>query len=902
MDLSSLSPTYVKNPPAIDGKLDDECWKSAAVVTDFKLTGGRGLAGCQTIARICYDETAFYIAVECLEHEMEKLTAYYELDDDPVWRDDCVEIFIAPYAVATSANFHHYVVNSIGKKSYLMAESLQPSADRWSAAASRAGDRWLAEMAIPFDMLQPHGLNEPFWRINFCRVDLIHGEESAWSEVPGRFASFWRFARLLQPDEGHRFLTCKGQPKPVKFGGEPRGAQVITRIPPEPYSPPVIIPEPVVARHFDGCFRITPVTRILIGKSDDPMDRRPAEEINEELQRVAGFTLPIETVESSGADYANCVIVGERSLNPAADDFCLANGIRLSQTSPGPEGYAVEVKPDAILVAGSDQLGTFWGAQTLRQLIKRDLSGKSAVVGCVAVRDRPKFSYRGVHLLVTTDALSFHGRLIDKVLSRFKINNILLQCEHVEWDSYPEIRNPDRAMSKEDVRKLIEIANDHHITVTPLLQTFGHMEWAFYGKHHVDMAEDRESPYAYCPLNPKSHEFVGKLTDEVIELFGNPEYVHTGRDEYDMRGRFPVHEECARIGKEQLYIDDTLWNRNFLADRGAKMMMWGDILQKTGYKEKMDQLPRDIVICDWRYSPIEEYPSLDLFMNAGFKVIACTWYVPKNLFHFSLEGHKRGIEGMMQTTWTGFWPEERVLQDEFHQIHSYILGAEWAWSPGTPEIEDLPYESDQVFSDLWFAADSRPVGSWFAVDLEPYLNIRLQDNHERAGWLAYGEGYDLGGLPVGAVKLEGFPYRISEKRAGVLTGGPSGVMDGFPASVVGIPVESRANKLYFLHTACFADAGDRKVGEYVINYEDGSKETVPLIYGKTIAAWDVSRQGSRTRSAWRGQRVSGEIIRVNTLIWNNPHPDKIISSFDFVSTGAQAAPVLIAVTGEVGGD
>ena len=116
----------------------------------------------------------------------------------------------------------------------------------------------------------------------------------------------------------------------------------------------------------------------------------------------------------------------------------------------------------------------------------------------------------------------------------------------MEWDSHPEIRNPNVAMPKEDVRKLIEIARLHHITVTPLLQTLGHLQWAFYGGNNLDMVEDSSYPYAYCPLNPKSHKFMADILDEVLELFGNPEYVNLGRDEFDMLGQFPVHEECRR--------------------------------------------------------------------------------------------------------------------------------------------------------------------------------------------------------------------------------------------------------------------------------------------------------------------------------------------------------------------
>jgi hexosaminidase len=872
--IQQITPAFVTSPPSIDGRLDDACWASAPIATDFRRNDGKGPAACQTIGRVCYDAENIYIAMECIEPEIGKLTAVFTKDGDPVWRDDSVEIFIAPYAVASREDFYHFSVNCLGARNGLIAESSNIEAP-WTAAASTGTDRWFAEMAIPFKLLQPVGLNEPYWRIQFCRTDLVHAEESSWSEVPTQFSSFWRFGRLMQPASGLKFINYRGKPQPIRPSGTAKGAQPIKQVPSEHAEKPVIIPEPREVKQLGGSFTITPETRILIGKSSDPMDRRPAEEINEEIQRVAGFTLPII---DSASEMKNCIILGERQ----------AAGV-------GKEGYVLEVKADSIAITGVDQAGAFWGAETLRQLISREATNK-VTVPRVIVRDWPKFEYRGVHLLATSDALSFHGRMIEKVFSRFKINNILLQCEHVEWDSHPEIRNQSVAMSKADVRKLIEIARLHHITVTPLLQSLGHLEWAFYGGNNLDMAEDPTTPYAYCPLNPKSHKFMADLIDETIELFGHPEYISLGRDEFDMRGQFPVHEECRRIGKEQLYIDDTIWLHDYLKARGTKMMMWGDMLSKPGFQEKVDQLPKDIVICDWHYGPNTEYPTLDFFKQHGFKVIGCTWYNPKNLCYFSADAYKRGIVGMMQTTWTGFWPEQTVLRDEFHQIHSYILGAAWAWSPGSPTLDDLPYESDRVFSDLWFTGESKVNRRWFSVDLSPYCNMSLK------AWLNQGEGNDLSGLPKGVSNLGGIPFNLGNKQSAILLGGLPGILDGFGDKVTGIPVGSKADRLYFLSTTAFGEREGRKAGEYIIHYEDGTSERVDLVYGQTISAWDASRPASRTRSAWRGKTLSGSIIRVNTFVWDNPSPDKVIKSLDFLAADGQAAPTLIAITGETRGE
>lgn len=632
---------------------------------------------------------------------------------------------------------------------------------------------------------------------------------------------------------------------------------------------PLIIPEPRFAQRLPGEFTITPTTRILIGRSDDRMDRRPAEEINEELALVAGFTLPIEVIYGD-VSTKDCIIVGERILNPAVDRFCRDHDIPLSAVYPR-EGYALEVGTGCILVAGSDQAGTFWGAETLRQLIRKD-----ARVPCISVRDWPRFAYRGIHIYSAPDALKFHGKMIERIHSRYKINNIVIQAEQIEWESHPEVTDPTRAMSKADVRKLLEIARDHHITVTPILEAFSHFKWGFYNGANADLAEDPVAKYAYCPRNPKVHQFVNDVLDEMIELFGHPEYVHMGLDEIDIRGEFPFHEECKQIGKEQLYIDEVVRLHDVLASKGCKMATWGDELTKPGFAERIGQVPKDILICDWRYSNRIVYPTLDFYKRNGFRTIGCSWYLPQNIYHFNLEAGKRGIYGTMKTTWTGFDPEEKVLADKSYDAWSDIMGAAWSWSPGRPTLTGMTWEPDQVFRQVWNAGEPKKASAWYAVDLEPYRNKSLADR----------DTFDLSGMPTGVDNLGGIPYDLGRKHSAIL----------LSKEVTGIPVGVKADRLHFLHTT--ASVGKGTVARYVVRYADGTTADIPAVYYDNIAVWNAVRLYAHTRSAWRGTTPSGETARANTFTWENPHPEKPMASLDLIPTGS-ASPVVLAVTVEV---
>ncbi|MCX7280819.1 MAG: carbohydrate-binding family 9-like protein [Alphaproteobacteria bacterium] len=93
-------PTYevhrAKISPRIDGKLDDAAWQAAKPVTFvFPWTDQTGKKQ-KTVARLIWDSENLYVAYECEDSD---ITAVYTQHDDPTYKDDAVEIFIAPPGV-----------------------------------------------------------------------------------------------------------------------------------------------------------------------------------------------------------------------------------------------------------------------------------------------------------------------------------------------------------------------------------------------------------------------------------------------------------------------------------------------------------------------------------------------------------------------------------------------------------------------------------------------------------------------------------------------------------------------------------------------------------------------------------------------------------------------------------
>ena len=898
-------PSYVGYAPRVDGKVSEQVWSSAPAASDFRLVGSGEPVGQRTQVRVCYDRSTLYVLFECFEDEMDRIRADFTQDDSPVWQDDSVEFWISPYAAADVAISHQFAVNAAGAKAYVRPNWIGREG-KWRAAAARLTDRWIAEIAIPFDTLRPLGRNESCWRINFCRNEYPHGETSSWSPVAKWFATCSRFGKLVPPEAAFRFCTFRGEPVTLKAdpsasaGCEPVSEEAVPL-----RSSNCIIPEPqeVHKRAGKEPFRIDPDTRIVVDDDAAEEDFWTVEEINSTLDKLGGKPLGVVHSFALGTDpdaARNVILVGESARNRLLRAVCERDLVRMPRSRYGTGAHVVDVLPDRIVAAGSSPTDTYYAAQTLKQLLKKDASG--SIYACaINVRDFPRFAFRGVHLLTSRDALSYISKLIDNVLAPLKVNHIVLQTDKIAWASHPEVTDRGNFMPREDVPKLLEVARRHHITVTPMVQSPGHLEWAFRDGNNLDIAEDRETPYCYCMSNSKSYEFIFSIMDEAIELFGHPEYFHAGRDEFDMLGRMPVDGQCKAVGKEKLYIEDTINVYEHLKARGCKMMMWGDVLTKPGYREMIDELPKDILINDWRYAPASEYPSVEFYQTHGFSVIGCTWHNPGNIFTFSICASRQGIDGMMQTTWTGWKTEQETLRDCPDQVYAYVLSSAWAWNPTRPALDALPYRPECVFGRMWYGPETKTCPDFSVIRIDRHCNISRIDSGRAIGWLGIGRGNDLREMPDGLVEMEGTPFLILPAKitlpSAIMLGGAA-MPGSFPKRVDGIEVNANLTALDFLHGCAHAADSGAAVGKYVIHYEDGKTAAIDLVYSRSIHAWDDQSAAMSYGFAWRARAQDGRLIGVSELRWKNPRPDVKVMSIDFISEDTEASPFLLALTAE----
>jgi hypothetical protein len=93
------------------------------------------------------------------------------------------------------------------------------------------------------------------------------------------------------------------------------------------------------------------------------------------------------------------------------------------------------------------------------------------------------------------------------------------------------------------------------------------------------------------------------------------------------------------------------------------------------------------------------------------------------------------------------------------------------------------------------------------------------------------------------------------------------------------------------------------VAAYILNYADGTSAELPVQYGRDVWDWS-NRWGNKppeeVRIAWQAPNPARPAENAFKYLcqsdWENPQPDKVVESIDFVSKMTRSAPFVIAMT------
>ena len=323
-----------------------------------------------------------------------------------------------------------------------------------------------------------------------------------------------------------------------------------------------IIPQPLSVTEKTGNFTITSSTRLVV---KDKKDNATASFLNAYLLEHYGFKLIQVTTDAAKSITISSGQQGE--------------GLKAS-------GYQLQSGMDGVHIKGNSAVGSFYGMQTLIQLLPTEKS-TALIIPALLVEDQPRFAYRGAMLDVGRHffPISFVKKYID-YLALHKINYFHWhltedQGWRIEIKKYPNLtkvgsrrngtligrypgKGNDNTMdegfyTQEQIKEIVKYATERFITVIPEIEMPGHSGAAIAAYPLLSCFPEKNTDIPATMISEKSKlelasgrvklvqetwgvhtdvfapteytfKFLEDVLDEVIALFPS-KYIHIGGDE-----------------------------------------------------------------------------------------------------------------------------------------------------------------------------------------------------------------------------------------------------------------------------------------------------------------------------------------------------------------------------------
>jgi len=207
----------VTKAPVIDGKLDDEAWKSGQVYSDFvqrELREGDAVTE-RTEVRLLTDGEALYVGAWLFDRDPAGIVAGEKIRDVTLSNSDYFAFILDTYLdrqngfvfATTPAGIEYdgqVVKEGEGGGVFQQGQTRAQAGSMggfnlnwdatWQVATSIDAGGWYAEFRIPFSTLRYGAGTTQDWGLNFVRSIRRHNEEALWSFVPRQF-NLYRLSR-----------------------------------------------------------------------------------------------------------------------------------------------------------------------------------------------------------------------------------------------------------------------------------------------------------------------------------------------------------------------------------------------------------------------------------------------------------------------------------------------------------------------------------------------------------------------------------------------------------------------------------------------------------------------------------------------------------------------------------
>ena len=337
-----------------------------------------------------------------------------------------------------------------------------------------------------------------------------------------------------------------------------------------------------------------------------------AANLQDRLRLLTGLALPVASESAAQSGDILLTLLGTRNA------------------TIGNEGYVLLVG-DSVEIRANTVTGLFYGTQTVFQIMAQSDDLRSLPKGTAT--DHPQKGHRSVMLDLGRKYWSMEF-LQDTIrrMSWHKLN--ILHLHFTEWSAfrlnsptYPGLAPPEQSYSREDIRKLEDLAKAHHVVIIPEIDMPGHANAI---TRYYEQVNPGQSIRFDCPImdaNPwgggthwninyadsTARQYARDLLSEFAPWFDS-KYFHIGADEtsYDANCPELVQYANAHTGGSTGNVLPHFINEmnHHVRSLGKELHIW------NGYEHhgQRNALSKDVVVYPWAGGHID-------FVNGGFDIV-----------------------------------------------------------------------------------------------------------------------------------------------------------------------------------------------------------------------------------------------------------------------------------------
>jgi len=518
------------------------------------------------------------------------------------------------------------------------------------------------------------------------------------------------------------------------------------------------------------------------------------------------------------------------------------------------EAYIIDID-DVVTVYADSERAKLYAAVTLQDAFEESLqkaviynypavAHRSARVYLPAKKDMPYFKkfidmlvYLGYNSLLLEIGGAMEYKKHPEINSTWKeycasMNEFNDKC-YVAQEVYYRTKNSIHTFngggdiySQEELKELAMYCSERYIEIIPEVPSLSHSEYILIS--HPELRECEDEPFAStaCPSNPDLYKLVFDLYDEVIEVF-SPKTIHIGHDEwYNMC----LCDRCRDKEAGVLLAENVLKCYNYLKQRGIRTMMWAEkliqVIDKRGEvhgggERHIFNLKTDKTIEVMG----KEYPLYE-----------------RHYFQPTKEAEEHGFEQVI--------PETISCMDA---IPDDLICVNWYWSLEPRIIDEFLLRGKTMIYGNCKMAGMTNCKDRFAAGAQG-VSISCWHDSSEAGMQRWNTQFDLG---YGAAVCWGHNRKENEHEknladtfAGLYRFRNRETLAGSYIEVVHTLKKAWEDGEKYYSDLPYADEKNMTLGEYAVQYEDGSSESFPVLYTLNIGTGNAVTERWSSAISW----------------------------------------------------